>query len=201
LIASCAVDPAGATDEPTSSVDEEITLDKCATGHDANASLLFNGTTDMYTRSNATIDTICHCAAWQKDANQYDEDHANAAYPDCRPSTYVDIDWDVWLSALVWEVEVPSWSLTNGDTECSNSTLAINVFDETSPGVWTQSGPQQNYHPHPLGNGVCSPLQITGGGTTANRRRIHARATRGLAEYNHGYETVKVYAYGYNVPG
>ena len=197
-LAACTVAPTDASDQPTATVEAAVTLDKCATDHHANASLLFNGTTDTYTRSDATINTTCHCAAWQKDANQNGEAHADNAFPDCRPSTYVDIDWDVWLPVLAYEVDVPSWSLTNGDTECSNSTLAIKLFKETSPGVWTQQGPQQNYHPHTLASGACSPLQVTGGGDTSATYRIHARATRGLADKNHGYETVKIIAYGFN---
>jgi hypothetical protein len=191
-IASCAVEG-----EPTSSTELDVTLDTCATGHDPNASLLFNGTQDTYTRGETAINTTCHCAAWQKDANANGEAHANTAYPDCRPSTYVDVRWDLWLPILAYEVEVPAWSLTNGDTECSNSTLAVKLFKEVS-GAWVQQGPEEDFHPTPLGNGVCAPLQITGGGDTGANYRIHARATRGLDANNHGFETVKIYAYGYN---
>jgi hypothetical protein len=94
---------------------------------------------------------------------------------------------------------VPSWTLSNGQTECENSTLLVKYYKETSPGVFTFQF-QQSKQPTWTGSN-CTPIGITGGGTAdGNRYRIKALATRGLGDLNHehGFETVKIYGYVYN---
>jgi hypothetical protein len=195
VLAACAIDT-GEDVETSSAAGEVTVLDTCATGNNSNARLLYNGSTDSYTRGEGTINNTCECRGWQRDVNDHGEAVADANHPDCRPSTYVTIDWDVWKSTLAWEVEVTSWSLTNGTTECENSTLEVSVLRDTTAGTYELQSTDRR-HPHMLPNGRCSGISMGGGGTTDARFKLRARATRGLFEYDHGFETVKITAYGY----
>jgi hypothetical protein len=195
LTIACGV---GADDPATASTDQDVTVhDKCATGNQPNASLVGDGPDDVYTRSANTTNVTCGCEAWQREVNLNNGDttQANIDHPDCRPGTVVNIDWVGDAGLIRYDVEVPSWSLTNGDEECSNSTLTIQLFKRES-GSWVEVPPERRIHPQPIGGGVCGPLNVSGGGATDATYRIRAHATRGLFEHNHGYETVKIHAFG-----
>jgi hypothetical protein len=205
LIAGCAIDSTDASDGAdgsdgedlaTSSVDQAVTT-KCAVGHASNAQLSVFSALESYKRTgDPAINYDCDCLAWQKEVNNSNETTADAMYPKCRASTWVDISWQVWGYNHAWEVSVPSWTLTNGDTECNNSILEVEVWDEIAPNTF-QFQYQTSWQPHVMPDGTCSPIGITGGENLGRNRRIKATATRGLFTKNHGFETVKISGYTY----
>lgn len=196
LIASCAAAPLGAGDETTGSADQADTtiLDDCAVGHAANATAVTSGSDVAYTRSAATINaaTHCDCADWQQDENLNGEAQADADHPTCRPDTFLDILWEHSTVPPWWWVVVQSWNVANA-TECNNSTLNVSLWEQTSPNVWTKQSEQTVNAVWDVNSNVCSPTSISGNDVTYGvLYRIHARATRGLAKNNHGYETVTI---------
>jgi hypothetical protein len=204
LLSACAVDSVeDALD--TSTVSDEVTvLDNCATGTSANAKLLYDDypTTDTYTRKgDPMINYTCGCRQWQRDANELGEEVADAQNPSCRATTFVNIQFDVSYPTPRWKVEVPYWSLTNGKTECLNSKLEVSILRETSPNHWELVDKETRQPTWDASSGTCNEVFISGVGTTSYRTRIKARATRGLFENNHGFETVKISAFGFGQPG
>lgn len=199
FIASCAVDPEPSSDGSTGSIAQATTIfDDCAVDHAANAfEDVALGSPQTYTRKgDPTINFTCDCKAWQQDANANGTAQADIDHPHCRSNTFVNVRWATALSPIPqYLVEVPSWSLTNGDTECSNSTLAVSLWKLDSTNTWVKQGPTQTVNPVPDSNGVCGPASIGGSAaTTGELYRIHAIATRGLDDKNHGFETVKISA-------
>ena len=199
LVASCAIDPADVVEDDvtTGTVEAETTvLDNCAVGHDENAFIGIFSAFESYTRKgDPKINYDCECKAWQKDANNLGEAQADLNHPQCRKETVVDIKWNVWFPNLAYAVTVPSWSLTNGDIECENSTLAVSYWKKTGPNQYTFQH-QGVWHPQVMSDGTCSSLTYIGiGAADGSTYRIKALATRGLDDNNHGFETVKISGY------
>lgn len=196
LIASCALDPEPSSDGRTGSIDQATTIfDDCAVGHAANAfeDVTLTSPQTYMRRGDPTINFTCDCKAWQQDANVNGAAQADLDHPDCRSNTFVNVRWASASAFAHYLVEVPSWSLTNGDTECNNSTLAVSLWKLDSTSTWVKQGPTQTVHPVPIGNGVCGSASLGGFGTaTGDLYRIHALATRGLDDKNHGFETVRI---------
>lgn len=202
LITACAVDAAGADRPPDGSaaaIEQATTvLDDCAVGHAANA---FEdaalASPQSYTRKgDPMINFTCDCKAWQQDANANGTAQADLDHPLCRSNTFVNVQWENAVGAIPqYTVEVPSWSLTNGDIECKNSTLAVSLWKLDSTNTWVKQGPTVTKSPTVNSNGVCSSVQIQDvAGSTGELYRIHAIATRGHDDNNHGFETVKISA-------
>jgi hypothetical protein len=198
FIGGCALDPDRSSDGSTGSVDQATTvLDDCAVDHAPNAreDVAFNSPQTYTRKGDPTINSTCDCKAWQKEANANGTDQADSLHPLCRSTTFVNVRWATEFADAPFSVEVPSWSLTNGDTECRNSTLTVSVWKFDSTNTWVKQGPTQTVHPVPNGSGICGSASISGfGNATGELYRIHALATRGLDDNNHGFETVKISA-------
>jgi hypothetical protein len=170
-------------------------FDDCATWTDANASEFSSNVGDGYTRSQATINNTCGCADWQVDQNLHGTAHANAAFPDCRPTTIVD--FSLASGGRQVSAEVPGWThLVNGKTECLNSTFEAKLQKfNWGTGAYDTIASSGLLHPT-WSSGACDPLlwvqDLWIGVGGSGDYRMRARATRGMDEFNHGYETVNI---------
>jgi len=170
------VAPSGASDGDgdVASTSEAMTdVTDCAEYGQENAytTLSQSQTRDTYTRTGHTINVTCG------------EDPA---------TSWTTVDFDVsYGGSAMFLAEVPSWTLTNGQTECENSTFDAMFFKLVGT-QWQQMGGTE-VHPT-WSNGACSVVGYAAPPTLpgAATYRMMARATRGLAEYNHGYETVEI---------
>ncbi|HUJ63648.1 MAG TPA: hypothetical protein VLX92_34350 [Kofleriaceae bacterium] len=207
-LGGCGVD----SDDPsTASTDQAITnITDCATGAQENADgVLALGADGTYTRNASTIDPTgahdCGCKAWQADDNANGEAQADHDFPSCRPGTIVQYDNEATQqTGYLVNALVPSWTLTNGQTECENSTLDVRVdfwngtkWQDVWPGVNGQGQDLAEQVHGKWQGGTCQPAGLTSPqGVVLNRGtyRVHATATRGLAADNHGFETVQIWA-------
>jgi hypothetical protein len=185
-----------ATDSTTNTVDQDVSIwDDCATGTSA-ANALVGEPPDSYTRSGSTINQTCGCKQWQIDNNAFGKTYADSHNPDCRPTTIVDFGLHVQQGGYLVGAEVPTWNISD-QTECQNSTLHVKVqqWDGTQYNdLWTPPDASPVWS-----GGTCHSVSLYHGPfwNVPGPLRVRAKATRGLDDFNHGFEGVKVQAFVY----
>jgi hypothetical protein len=190
-------DSTDTADDSTSSVTQAINeLNNCATGTQNNGSAFVSYTGTELTRSAFNINQTCDCIEWQLDKAKFSAAHANQAFPKCRPGTLVI--WTVNGEQLGYvagmELSPADWHLTNGQTECENSTAVLEIEDAQHNTIW-QPPPVHGTWGGTGCNGIniASPQGIVMSGTYYVKGHIE----RGLPEFGHGYETAKLYVNPY----
>ena len=183
------------TGDPTESTAEQAVSiwDDCARGTSASNALVYEPP-DAYTRSGSTINQTCGCKQWQIDKNAHDKAYADSHDPNCRPQTIVDFSLFVQQYGYNLGAEVPTWNVSD-KTECENSTLTVKVmqWDGTQYNtLWAPPAASPVWS-----NGKCLPLPLYHGPFFGVPGPLSVRATaiRGLDQFNHGYEGVKVRAF------
>jgi hypothetical protein len=176
-----------------SDTDQAATVyNDCATSSDTNAMEYSINAGDTYTRSGHTINQTCSCMAWQVKKNATDEATANAAFPNCRPTTIVD--FGLGAGNRILTAQVDTWNVSS-QTECQNSTfsVALQQFDWTTDKYVTiassDTSPTWNASTSTC-SGPSFAQEVAVGVGGSDDFRIRAKATRGLDQFNHGFEGV-----------
>ena len=195
LVPAC-LDQTGDTDDVATTDQASTLINMCAvSGPNATSSISFG--TDSFVRPAGTVNPSgtgnCDCKNHQLYAYLYGDAVADAHYPNCRAWTLVDFTVGGQQLGYKLGAEVGTWNLSNGQTECNNSELQVEVqqYDYSTSSyntIWSY-----NMAPIWTGSSCVGPsLMSPQGYVLSGKYRVRARARRGLFENNHGYETVTV---------